>query len=69
MEAWGIDYLALSGHKVYAPFGTGVLVARKGLLQFSLDELQRIQQSGEETRAALPRWVRRWCCCGRSGWK
>jgi selenocysteine lyase/cysteine desulfurase len=48
MEAWGIDYLAFSGHKVYAPFGTGVLVARKGLLQFSPDELQRIQQSGEE---------------------
>ena len=48
MEAWGIDYLAFSGHKVYAPFGTGVLVARKGLLQYSPDELQRIQQSGEE---------------------
>ena len=48
MDAWGIDYLAFSGHKVYAPFGTGVLVARKGLLRFSPDELQRIHQSGEE---------------------
>ena len=28
----GIDYLAFSAHKAYAPFGTGVLVARKGLL-------------------------------------
>ena len=53
MEAWGIDYLAFSGHKVYAPFGTGVLVARKGLLQFSLDELQRIQQSGEENAGGI----------------
>ena len=53
MEAWGIDYLAFSGHKVYAPFGTGVLVARKGLLQFSPDELQRIQQSGEENAGGI----------------
>ena len=28
MEALGIDHLALSGHKLYAPFGVGVLVAR-----------------------------------------
>lgn len=48
MEAWGIDYLAFSGHKVYAPFGTGALVARKGLLRFSPDELEGIQASGEE---------------------
>jgi len=32
MEGLGIDYLAFSGHKVYAPFGCGVLVVRKGLL-------------------------------------
>ncbi len=36
MEACGIDYLAFSAHKVYAPFGCGVLVARKGLLDFSM---------------------------------
>ncbi|MDQ1332571.1 MAG: cysteine desulfurase / selenocysteine lyase, partial [Bacteroidota bacterium] len=29
MERCGIDYLAFSAHKVYAPFGAGVLVARK----------------------------------------
>jgi selenocysteine lyase/cysteine desulfurase len=29
MEASGIDFLAFSAHKAYAPFGCGVLVARK----------------------------------------
>jgi selenocysteine lyase/cysteine desulfurase len=28
MEALGIDHLALSGHKLYAPFGVGALIAR-----------------------------------------
>ena len=28
MAAAGVDYLALSGHKLYAPFGAGVLVGR-----------------------------------------
>ena len=28
MERTGIDHLALSGHKLYAPFGTGALVSR-----------------------------------------
>jgi selenocysteine lyase/cysteine desulfurase len=48
MEACGIDYLAFSGHKVYAPFGTGVLLARKGLLAFSPSEISRILSSGDE---------------------
>jgi len=48
MENWGIDYLAFSAHKVYAPFGSGVLVARKGLLQFSPAERALIESSGEE---------------------
>jgi selenocysteine lyase/cysteine desulfurase len=48
MEACGIDYLAFSGHKVYAPFGTGVLLARKGLLAFSRTEMDTIRSSGEE---------------------
>lgn len=48
MEGCGIDYLAFSAHKVYAPFGSGALIARKGLLHFSLAELELIQSSGDE---------------------
>ena len=43
-----IDYLAFSAHKVYAPFGSGVLVARKGLTGFTDAELDSIRKSGEE---------------------
>jgi selenocysteine lyase/cysteine desulfurase len=32
IAATGIDYLALSGHKLYAPFGAGVLVGRRDWL-------------------------------------
>ncbi|KAF0199835.1 MAG: csd [Bacteroidetes bacterium] len=47
MVATGIDLLALSAHKMYAPFGTGVLVARRGLLHFDETETDRINASGE----------------------
>lgn len=43
-----IDYFAFSGHKIYAPFGSGALIARKGLLAFSSTELSSIKASGEE---------------------
>ena len=48
VEACGIDYLAFSAHKAYAPFGTGVLMVRKGLLHFSPTDLELIRSSGEE---------------------
>jgi len=48
MEKCGIDYLAFSAHKMYAPFGSGVLLVRKGLLHFGPAELALIQSSGEE---------------------
>lgn len=48
-----IDYLAFSGHKVYAPFGAGVLVVRKGLLRFSTDEFSFINSSGDENAAGI----------------
>ena len=53
MAGCGIDYLAFSAHKVYAPFGTGVLLARKGLLSFSPAELELIRSSGEENAGGI----------------
>ena len=53
MESDDIDYLAFSGHKMYAPFGSGVLVVRKSLLNFKEEELTRIQSSGEENLTGI----------------
>jgi selenocysteine lyase/cysteine desulfurase len=53
MEANGIDYLAFSAHKVYAPFGCGVLMVRKGLLHFSNAEMEQIRLSGEENAGGI----------------
>jgi selenocysteine lyase/cysteine desulfurase len=53
MEQCGIDYLAFSAHKVYAPFGTGALVVRKGLLNFNPDEIELIRSSGEENAGGI----------------
>lgn len=53
VEACNIDYLAFSAHKVYAPFGCGVLVARKGLLHFNSTELNSIGLSGEENAGGI----------------
>jgi selenocysteine lyase/cysteine desulfurase len=53
MEGCGIDYLAFSAHKVYAPFGCGVLVVRKGLLNFNSAELELIHSSGEENAGGI----------------
>ncbi len=53
MDDCGIDFLAFSGHKVYAPFGCGVLVCRKGLLNFSSTELEEICLSGQENAGGI----------------
>ena len=53
VRQFGIDFLAFSAHKVYAPFGTGVLVAGKGLLNFNTDEMELIRKSGEENLAGI----------------
>jgi selenocysteine lyase/cysteine desulfurase len=53
VAGWGIDYLAFSAHKVYAPFGAGALLARKGLLRFSSSELELIRASGEENAGGI----------------
>jgi selenocysteine lyase/cysteine desulfurase len=53
LEAWGVDYLALSAHKVYAPFGSGALVVRRGLLAFGPDEMAEIRASGVENTGGI----------------
>lgn len=53
LESLGIDYLVFSAHKAYAPFGSGVLVVRKGLLNFNPSELELIQSSGEENPGGI----------------
>jgi selenocysteine lyase/cysteine desulfurase len=53
MGVLGIDYLAFSAHKAYAPFGSGALMVRKGLLPFSSDELAEIRASGEENAGGI----------------
>lgn len=53
MKACEIDYLAFSAHKLYAPFGSGVLVVKKGMLKFTPSELELIRTSGEENVAGI----------------
>jgi selenocysteine lyase/cysteine desulfurase len=53
LERCGIDYLAFSAHKVYAPFGSGALVVKKGLLHFNSSELDLIRSSGEENAGGI----------------
>jgi selenocysteine lyase/cysteine desulfurase len=53
IQTTGIDYFAFSGHKAYAPFGTGVLIVRKALLKLSPDEINLIQASGEENAGGI----------------
>jgi len=49
----GIDYFAFSAHKIYAPFGSGVLVAREGLLNYSPQDFAKIRASGNENLAGI----------------
>jgi selenocysteine lyase/cysteine desulfurase len=53
VDGCGIDYLAFSAHKVYAPFGCGVLVVKKGLLNFTSAEMDLIRSSGEENAGGI----------------
>jgi selenocysteine lyase/cysteine desulfurase len=53
MQSMNADFLVFSGHKMYAPFGAGVLVARKGLLHYEADEMVRIKTSGEENAGGI----------------
>ena len=53
MQNYNIDYLALSGHKVYAPFGSSLLMAKKGMLRYDDHETDKIKKSGEENVAGI----------------
>jgi len=53
VEKCGIDYFAFSAHKAYAPFGSGALLLRKGLLNFNPERLSQIQRTGEENSAGI----------------
>jgi selenocysteine lyase/cysteine desulfurase len=53
MKGLGIDYLAFSAHKVYAPFGCGVLAVRKGMFNFNSSEMELIRSSGEENSPGI----------------
>jgi selenocysteine lyase/cysteine desulfurase len=48
MDTWDIDYLAFSGHKVYAPFGSGALIVKKEHINIHHCELEKIRTSGEQ---------------------
>lgn len=53
IETLNIDYFACCAHKAYAPFGVGLLVAKKGTLEFGASEIQEITASGEENAAGI----------------
>lgn len=53
MDRSDVDYLAFSGHKMYAPFGSGALVMKKKYLQIRQTELELIERSGEENAAGI----------------
>jgi len=53
VEKLNIDYFACCAHKAYAPFGTGLLVVKKGTLQFDTGEMEKIKASGEENAPGI----------------
>jgi selenocysteine lyase/cysteine desulfurase len=67
IDRCGIDYLAFSGHKVYAPFGTGVLICRKDLLNFKTRQLEKIKSSGVENAVGIAALGKALVLIGRIG--
>ena len=53
IEEVDIDYFAFSAHKAYAPFGSGALLIKKGLLNFTNEENELLRNSGEENSAGI----------------
>lgn len=69
MLASGIDVLALSGHKMHAPFGCGLLVIRKDLWCLSNAERASIRASGEENTAGIAALGKSMEVLSRLGWE
>ena len=67
MDRCGIDYLAFSAHKVYAPFGAGVLICKKDLLNFKTIELEQIKSMGEENSGGIAALGKALVLIGRIG--
>ncbi|MBN1116544.1 MAG: aminotransferase class V-fold PLP-dependent enzyme [Bacteroidales bacterium] len=53
IAALDIDFLAFSSHKTYAPFGSGALIARKGLLNLPHEFISEIEFSGYENPGGI----------------
>ncbi len=53
MDADGLDGLAFSGHKMYAPFGAGGLILRKGLWPAGDEAFESARMSGDENVAGI----------------
>jgi selenocysteine lyase/cysteine desulfurase len=47
LDRWDIDYYTFSGHKVYAPFGSGVLIMKKEFIPYDNKMYYVIKSSGE----------------------
>ena len=56
VAAWDVDYVALSGHKLHAPYGSGALVGRPALLDRAAPFLRGGGASGNVTRDRV-QWV------------
>lgn len=53
MNKTGIGILAFSAHKMYAPFGCGVLVIKKNLFSWDEAAMEKIRLLGEENAAGI----------------
>jgi serine O-acetyltransferase len=53
LERDNIDYYAYSGHKMYAPFGSGGLIVKKDVLVLDEKQVKQIEASGESNAAGI----------------
>ncbi len=53
MKNSGISMLAFSAHKAYAPFGSGMLIIKKDIINYNKSELEARKKSGKENGAGI----------------